>query len=191
MAVDYNRRVLLQRYWPDVFGKLREAKVIAESLNPEYDLLYEKIRDFINDCFIETARESVLARWERIVGVVPLSTDTLEERRNRVLYLLQIVLPYTEKKLKKVFLAQIVGEGNYQVTVDPIASTIEVLINPAKQAQWNDVAQMLDTILPCNLALTMGFQGTPHDIIGEYTHDELSHFSHDQMRDELLNLNKQ
>lgn len=191
MAVDYNRKVHIERYWADVFGKLREAQEIAKSVNPEFDLLYEKIRDFINDCFIETARESVLARWEKIVGVVPLSTDTLEERRNRVLYLLQITLPYTERRLKKVFLAQIVGEGNYQVTVDPIASTIEVLINPAKQAQWNDVAQMLDTILPCNLALVMGYMGTPHSVMEEYTHDELSAFTHDQITNELMFINQQ
>lgn len=191
MAVDYNRKVKIERYWANVFGKLREAQVIADSLNPEYDLLYEKIRDFINDCFIETARESVLARWEKIVGVVPLSTDTLEERRNRVLYLLQITLPYTERRLKKVFLAQIVGEGNYQVTVDPIISTIEVLINPAKQAQWNDVIQMLDTILPCNMELIVGNMGTPHSVMEEYSHDELGAFSHDQITNELMFINQQ
>lgn len=191
MAVDYNRKVRIERYWADVFGKLREAQEIAKSLNPEYDLLYEKIRDFINDCFIETAREHVLARWEKIVGVVPLSTDTLEERRNRVLYLLQIVLPYTEKKLKKVFLAQIVGEGNYQVTIDPIASTIEVLINPAKQAQWNDVIQMLDTILPCNMELIVGNMGTPHSVMEEYTHNQLAEHNHDFITNELMFINQQ
>lgn len=191
MAVDYNRKVRIERYWADVFSRLREAQEIAKSLNTEYDLIYEKIRDFINDCFIETAREIVLARWEKIVGVIPLSTDTLEERRNRVLYLLQITLPYTERRLKKVFLAQIVGEGNYQVTVDPISSTIEVLINPAKQAQWNDVIQMLDTILPCNMELIVGNMGTPHDMIEEYTHDELSAFTHDQITNELMFINQQ
>lgn len=191
MAVDYNRKVHIERYWPDVFGKLREAQEIAKALNPEYDLLYEKIRDFINDCFIETARENVLARWEKIVGVVPLSTDTLEERRNRVLYLLQITLPYTERRLKKVFLAQIVGEGNYQVTVDPITSTIEVLINPAKQAQWNDVIQMLDTILPCNMELIVGNLGTPHSVMEEYTHNQLAEHSHDFITNELMFINQQ
>lgn len=191
MAVNLNRKVEIRRYWADVFSSLREAQQIAIAENPEFTLVWEHIRQFIDDCFVQTAQRHVIERWEAIIGISPLSSDTLNERRNRILYMMQITLPYTLRKLKHVYLAQIVGEGNYKVTLDYVACTIEVLINPAKKAQWDDVAQMLDTILPCNLALIMGYMGTPHDMIEKYTHDELSKFSHDQMRDELLNLNKQ
>lgn len=189
--VDVNRKVDIKRYWAVVFSSLREEQEIAKSVNPEFSLLWSRIRQFLNDCFVETAQLYVIERWEKIVGIVPKVTDTLDERRARILYMMQVTLPYSEGTLKHIYLAGIVGEGNYKVTVDPVNCTIEVLLNPAKQTQWDDVAQMLDTILPANMVLTMGYMGTPHSTMEKYTHDELSAFSHDEIRDELQFINQQ
>lgn len=189
--VDVNRKVDISRYWADVFSSLREEQEIAKSVNPEFSLLWSRIRQFLNDCFVETAQLYVVERWEKIVGITPKVTDTLEERRNRILYMMQVTLPYSEGTLKHIYLAGIVGEGNYRVTVDPVNCTIEVLLNPAKQTQWDDVVQMLDTILPANMVLTVGYMGTPNSMLEQYTHDELSAFSHDEIRDNLQFINKQ
>lgn len=191
MAADVNRVVRIERHWADVFGSLREAQQIAKSVNPEFDLLYERIRQFLKDCFVETAQEYVVARWEKIVNIIPRASDTLEERRNRVLYQMNIPLPYTTRRLKHLFLANIVGEGNYKVTVDPIACTIEVLLNPAKETMWDDVEQLLDTMLPAHIEIKMGFMGTIHNYLKNYTHNELSAFSHDEIRDTLMFINNQ
>lgn len=189
--VDVNRTVRIERYWANVFSSLREEQEIAKSVNPEFSLLWERIRQFLNDCFIETAQLYVIERWEKIVGIVPKVTDTLDERRNRILYKMQVTLPYSEGTLKHIYLAGIVGEGNYKVTVDPVNCTIEVLLNPGAQTQWDDIVQMLDTILPANMVLTVGFMGTPNNMLETYTHDELAAFSHDEIRDTLMFINKQ
>lgn len=186
MAVDINRVVKIERYWANVFSSLREAQQIAKAENPEFSLLWEHVRQFLNDCFVQTAQEAIIARWESIIGIVPLVTDTMETRRNRILYMMSVTLPYTLRMLKHVYLAQIVGEGNYTVEVDPVACTIIVNINPANVHQREDVASMLDTILPCNMALTFGLMGTPHNTLEEYTHNQLEAYTHNAIRDELL-----
>lgn len=191
MAVDVNRKVRIERYWAAVFSSLREEQQIAKSVNPEFDLIWERIRQLINDCFVQTAQVHVIERWEKIVGITPRAEDTLDERRNRILYMMQVSLPYSEWHLKHVFLANIVGEGNYKVNIDPVACTIEVLLNPSKQTQWDDVVQMLDTILPANMELTMGYLGTPYSMLEQYTHNQLEEYSHDQIRDELMYINAQ
>ena len=188
--LDVNRKVDIKRYWAEVFSSLREAQEIAKSTNPEFSLSWSRIRQFLDDCFIETAQLYVIERWEKIVGITPKITDSLNERRNRILYMMQVTLPYTEGTLKHIYLSNIVGEGNYKVTVDPVNCTIEVLLNPGAQTQWDDIVQMLDTMLPANMVLTMGYMGTTNRFLENYTHDQLAEYNHDYIRDELMFTNQ-
>ena len=193
MSNDFDRKVHIESYWPPVFASLREAQQIAATVNPEfnsdnsedYTPIYKAIQQFLKDCFIETAQESVIERWEKIIGIDIIKSDGLDERRKRILYWMNLAMPYTEWMLKHVYLASLVGEGNYRVTVDPVNCTIEVLFNTAKSSQRNNIMQLLDVLLPCNMKITVGLLGTPHSVMENYTHEELSKFTHGQIRDEL------
>ena len=201
MSVDLDRKVSIARYLPPVFGSLREMQQIAQAVDPEFNFngsegdepnytpIYKGIQQFINDCFVETAQESVIERWEKIIGLTTVKSDSLDERRKRILYYMSLETPYTEWMLKHVYLAGLLGEGNYKVTVDPVACTIEVLFNASKASQRDNILQLLSVLLPCNMALTVGFMGTPHDYMERFTHDQLAKYTHNQIRNDLQFVN--
>ena len=82
-----------------------------------------------------------------------------------------------------------VTEDHTQVTVDPVACTIEVLFNASKASQRDNILRLLSVLLPCNMALSIGHMGTAHSHMARFTHDQLADYTHDQIKNELQFVN--
>lgn len=75
----------LQEYLPKFMLKFREMDALLSAENPEFDTLKKNIRQMMDDFFIETASETAIARYEKIMGLRPAAGDSLKTRRLRVL----------------------------------------------------------------------------------------------------------
>ena len=68
---------------------------LMQAENPEFQLANNETEKIKNNLFIETCDEKGISRFESIMGIFPLDTDTLESRISRVLTRWNEKLPYT------------------------------------------------------------------------------------------------
>ena len=106
----------LINYLPYVVRDYAEFKGISEAEQPEFESAWGSSDDLLNNQFISTAGNLGLSRWEKILGITPKGTDTLEDRRFRILTRLNEELPYTLPQLRNI-LETLCGSGNYSAEV--------------------------------------------------------------------------
>ena len=111
-----NRKLI--DYLPLFIQEFVEMQRIMSAEQPEVDALWDSCENVLNDSFIMYASENGVKRWESIIGITPKDTDTLDERRFRILTKMNQELPYTMVKLKEV-LTVICGEGNFFIDLQP------------------------------------------------------------------------
>lgn len=92
----------LINYLPYVVRDYAEFKGISEAEQPEFESAWGSSDDLLNNQFISTAGNLGLSRWEKILGITTKGTDTLEDRRFRILTRLNEELPYTLPQLRNI-----------------------------------------------------------------------------------------
>lgn len=182
--MDLHRTVKIEKYWPRVIGDMRDFQEIAKIENPEFEKCWAAARRFIDDCFVHTASEWAIERWERLYGLVTYNTDTLEQRRARVLAAVSRNIPYTMLGLYKM-LEALLGAGNFRATVNPITSTLTVLVNVRVEHQLNDIRQLLDVVVPANLGIEISNLYSTHERLTGYTHAQLAAYTHKYIQEQL------
>lgn len=146
------RVVDIINYLPPVVSCINEFQRLAETENPELNLLWEAYEKLLNDQFVHTATESGIRRWESILGINPGSA-TLEERRWEILNRLNVKIPYTMTMLKNKFISMF-GEDNFTLQLISDTYTLKVRINDVKKIE--STSSMLDVIVPANLYVDLG-----------------------------------
>jgi hypothetical protein len=182
--MELHRTVKIERYWPRVIGDMRDFQEIAKGENPEFATLWEAVERFIQDCFVHTGTEWAILRWEKIYGLATYTTDTLEQRRSRILAAMTKELPYTVLSLGKM-LEALLGPGNFSIDVNPITSTLVVLVNVRVEHQQNDVRQLLDAVVPANLGIEIRNLYSTHERLAGYTHAQLAGYTHKYIQEQL------
>lgn len=87
--MEYRRNDIdISQFLPPVSRDSRDIQEIMRVENPEFILLWEIMADLLDNQFIPTMGELGLSHWEWILEVLPQDTDTIEDRRNRILRLL-------------------------------------------------------------------------------------------------------
>lgn len=71
-------------YLPPVLQNVMEFQAINEAQQPEFDMAWESLNFLMDNQFIDTATEVGVKAWEEELNLVPLATDTLDDRKLRV-----------------------------------------------------------------------------------------------------------
>ena len=147
------RVVDIKEYWPPVVAESLEFTVIADAENPEFNYLWEKIYGLVDEYFVRSATEYGVQRMEKILNIVPLATETLDQRKDKIIWKLNLKIPYTMRFLKNI-LASMVGEENREVEHDNDTQVLTVRIKEGLR----DIAQLrkdLEKIIPAPLILKL------------------------------------
>lgn len=94
-------RKKLQDYLPPILLKTYEFPLLCETEQPEIDRLRDAADAVLDAQFISTAGETAIARYEKIFGITPMDTDTLAERRFKVLAKINAQLPFSVRGLRR------------------------------------------------------------------------------------------
>ena len=86
-------------YLPPVLQQTREMQAVMEGEQPAVAGLWDAWKTVLDALFVRYANEQGLARWERMLGIRPRGTDSMEVRRVAVLARLNEQLPFTERTL--------------------------------------------------------------------------------------------
>lgn len=172
-------------YVPGVLQEVREFKAITTAENPEIDSLDLAIDKTLNNQFIGTLDSYGCARWEKILGIKSLDTDTLQERNFRILARVNEQLPYTYRSLEER-LADLCGEDGYSIVIDKENFILKIRIALSAKKNFAAVAELLDRITPCNLILNVSLLYNTWDMVSGMTWEEAGRRTWNQLREEAI-----
>lgn len=169
-------------YYPPEIRKVLEYQLICATVQKTLDKLAAEADQVLDDQFVLTAGINGVKRYEAVFGITPKDTDSLEDRRFRILTKVNEELPYTFQKLKNM-LETLCGAGNFSAEeIQPYG--LSVRIGLAASSNYNDVVALLERIVPANIELDVSLLYVTNDRMEGYTHRYLSEFTHDYLRNE-------
>ena len=142
----------IQKYWTAVVRSVGEFQQIAVAENPEFNDLSACLTRLLNDSFVKDATEYGVKRWESILNIIPNPNETLEDRKIKILSLLNMTLPYTYKMLDGV-VESILGEGNYNMYIKEYTLTLET--NFKSDNEYRDIQNLFEQVMPKNLIVNI------------------------------------
>ena len=140
----------LIHYLPPFVQEYVEIQEIMKTEQHETDLLWIATEGVFADQFIQDATINGVSRWESMLGISPKGTDTLDERKFRVLSKLNQELPYTLRKLEQV-LTTLCGPDGYSIELNAAEYNIEVKLGIANHNNYGEVERILKAMIPANL----------------------------------------
>lgn len=175
----------LRDYLPDCIRDVREYRAILDDgEQPEVAELWQHTYDVYAEEFIHDMSEYGVVRWERMLGIVPQDTLTLEERKYNILVKINEQLPFTIRQLHNL-LTTLCGENNFEINLTHLNYSLVVKLGLAKRHMFDEVWKLLKKIVPANLILDVIIMYNTHKVVGKVTHGYLRKYKHEQIRREV------
>lgn len=146
------REIDLNDYLPEVLKNIVEFKTITDIETEAVKKLWTACENSMDDQFVMDATVSGVARREKMLGIVPFATDTLDDRKFRLSSYYIIDVPYTRLKLKQM-LSALCGETGYTITFGAHSCAVRVSLTAKKQVGM--VQDLLERVLPANMAYSV------------------------------------
>ena len=181
MAID--RKLI--NYLPHFMQVYREMATIMETEQVEIDRLWLEAENALADQFILEATENGVKRWESMLSVSPKDTDTLDERKFRILTKLNQELPYTLRKLEQA-LTNLCGNNMFSIEVIAAEYHVEIKLGVANKNNYQEVVDVLKKMIPANMTQWVQIMYNNHNVLAKLTHTEMTAYSHEQLRNEVF-----
>lgn len=181
--METNRKLI--DYLPPFMQSYIEMQHIMSAEQPEIDDLWNASESILEEQFIMTATEHGVARWEKMIGVTPKDTDTLDERKFKILLKLNQELPYTMKKLEES-LTTMCGAGNFSVDLQADKYHIEIKLALSNKNDYQEAVDLLTKMIPANLTQHVQVMYNSHEVLDDFLHAELFTYTHENLKAKVL-----
>lgn len=178
------REVDILDYLLPLIAQTDEFQAIGTSENEQINNLWTAHKNVYNNQFISTLDETGCNRWEKILDITPMGTDTIADRRFRIAARINADIPYTYKQLQNM-LASLCNEG-YSMQLRNEDYTLIVRVALSAKKQYSEVEKLLKRVLPANLAIDLSLLYNQYQTLKPKTHAQLSSFTHQQLREEEI-----
>lgn len=144
-------RTRIGRYFPRYYEGILETDELIKVENDIWNNLYLLLNKAKNNQFIAYADEDGIYAYEQLFQIVAdPETETLEERRFRLLNRIQTLSYYTmiylRQKLNSLF-----GENKYEVEMDYLNYTLYVKSNASNSFIYKESIATINKIKPANI----------------------------------------
>lgn len=178
-------RKKLNEYLPSILLKTYEFPLLRDTEQREFDRLNTAVDEVLDAQFVSTAGERGIERYEQIFSIVPQDTDTLDERRFRVLAKINAQLPFSIRRLRQQ-LATLCGEDGYRMEIDGGRYMLTVKVALTAKRNQQAVEELLANIVPANMVCTTSLLYNQHADLTRFTHAQLALLTHFEIREEVL-----
>ena len=144
--------MLLLDYLPKFMKEIKEIQVIMNVFEPFIQNINSEIENLTNCMFILETNEEGIENYEKMLGIAPKLTESLERRRYRIFLKYNEKLPYTYKNLITM-LDNICGEGNYLINLSTEKFLLIVRVNLKTKDLIETVAETLERVVPINICI--------------------------------------
>lgn len=112
---------------PEWFQKIKEYPEIMAAWAYALSTLGNNIMQVWANQYIQTCDEETLSLYERLLGITPSGTSTLEYRRAIVMNRYTMIVPFSESFLLER-LNEMFGQDGYVLTIDSANNTADMVI---------------------------------------------------------------
>ena len=175
----------LIEYVPEFLRELKEYKAVFGAEQTEIEGSWNALERLLDDSFLCSASQDGIVRFEKMLGIVPKSTDTLEQRRLAIQVRLSESRPFTFRMLK-LKLAALCGEGCFSASVEPVSCTLAVRLALCSKDRLQDADKLLKRIVPANIGISLDLIYNNHEKVSALTHGQLASYTNKMVRDEVL-----
>ncbi len=179
------RTINLTDYQPDILKNVTEMRAIMNAETPLIQAVWDACESCMNDQFISEATENGIARREKMLDITPYATDTLADRRFRLLSRYNENTPYTRKSLVNM-LETLCGKDGYQLTILTSEFTVKVRVALTVRKQTDSVRELLERILPYNMVFSVELLYNIWQQFKSYTWAETEKFTWTELKEEVL-----
>lgn len=172
-------------YLPDFLREVKEIVAHAKAEYPELENLWAANDSAYSDQFLYTMGENGITRWEKMLKISPMGTDTLEDRRFRIINRLNAQLPYSYKMLE-AHLIQMCGPGGYVMSYNKDNWTLTIKIALTSKKQFDEIKVLINQMIPMNIILDYDLLYNSYALLGKYTHAQLSAYSYGALRNQVI-----
>lgn len=139
-------------YWPRHLQELLEFRQIANAEQPEFEQMYDAVRQMADDFFLSRLSEDGCRRWEKMLGLTPGARDSLEVRRQRILMRFMAGVVYTLQTLRE-YLAQMGVLETCWVDYNAYRLHIRIILEASSLRET--LQEELRQMIPANMELWM------------------------------------
>ena len=178
-------RKKLQDYLPPVLLKTYEFPLLCKTEQLEFDRLNAAATAVLDAQFVTAAGERGIARYEKIFKITPMGTDTLDERRFRVLARINAQLPFSVRRLRQQ-LETLCGADGYKLELNGDRYTLTVKVALTAKRNQQAVEELLADIVPANMVCTTSLLYNTWEQIKKLTWVELKKLTWREIKEEVL-----
>lgn len=144
-------RTRIGRYFPRYYEGILETDELIKVENDIWNNLYLLLNKAKNNQFIAYADEDGIYAYEQLFQIVAdPETETLEERRFRLLNRIQTLSYYTMIYLRQK-LDSLFGKNNYEIEMDYLNYTLYVKSNASNSFIYKESIATINKIKPANI----------------------------------------
>lgn len=140
----------LEEKLPSRFKEIKEFWDFCIGENPEFDRAKSGKDKWLNNRFPQDADIDGIRLWETVLDIKPNPTETLEDRRFKVITELQKRTPYTWSQLHKM-LDALLGKDGY--TLKKGYFVLMVYLAMKSTSQLKHVMDLLQEVVPAHILL--------------------------------------
>lgn len=178
-------RKKLNEYLPSILLKTYEFPLLCDTEQREFDRLNTAVDEVLDAQFVSTVGEQGIARYEKIFKITPMDTDTLDERRFKVLAKINAQLPFSVRRLRQQ-LETLCGADGYKLELDGDRYTLTVKVALTAKRNQQAVDELLADIVPANMVCTTSLLYNQHADLTRFTHAQIALLTHFEIREEVL-----
>lgn len=175
----------LINYLPHYMREYAEMREIMGTEQPEIDKLWNAAEGVFADQYVVDATLNGIKRWEKLLGISPKDTDTIEERRFRILTMLNQDLPYTMRQLEHT-LTNLCGADGYSIVLTAADYHVLVKLALTNASNYVEVEKTLKKMIPANMVQEVMVMYNPNNMFAGYTHAQLAAYTHNQIKSEVF-----
>lgn len=147
-------RTRIGRYFPRYYEGILETDELIKVENDIWNNLYLLLNKAKNNQFIAYADEDGIYAYEQLFQIVTdPETETLEERRFRLLNRIQTLSYYTMIYLRQK-LDSLFGKNNYEIEMDYPNYTLYIKSNVSNSFIYKESIATINKIKPANIVFT-------------------------------------
>ena len=142
-------------YYPEVIKRILEFQSLMLTEGFEIDFLKTDVNTIVNEAWLLTMSESRIIEWEQLLNLTPLSDESLEDRREKIIATIRGRGKLNTEKINSIVGAFTNGGTAISYIED---STLYVKVQPPignKQYKFNNVEKALQALIPGHLKLVV------------------------------------
>lgn len=153
------RDVDLVSYLPEFMQSYIEPVAALEGENPEFDIMWKEVDRVLCNRFITTADKYGISRFEKILGIRPQSSDSLEMRKIRVQNRWFNNIPYTIRVLFLKLSECLGGVYNFDIYTNfQDAYKLTIIIYSTDDSRADEVEYLLSVIVPVDIVIEVIYE---------------------------------